>query len=115
MLEPSALMLTTCSDNPLLTICGFTVALSSNPFKVTVPSPGLVETLPATNLPSTGTASWIDCLMPSADQVMVPFSDPIVPLELLAPFRLMSWMSRLTFMPLAERTWLPAVCAEMSE
>ena len=77
--EPSAVKLTTCSDSPLLTICGLTVALSNVPFSEMVPSPGLVVTSPVTNLPSTGTAAWIDCLMPSVDQVTVPFSDPIVP------------------------------------
>ena len=79
IVEPSAVKLTTCSDSPLLTICGLTVALSNVPFSETVPSPGLVLTSPVTNLPSTGMASWIDCLMPSADQVTVPLNDPIVP------------------------------------
>ena len=36
-----------------------------------VPSPGLVVTPPLTKLPSTGMASWIDCLMPSEDQLTV--------------------------------------------
>lgn len=87
MVEPSAVKLTTCSDRPLFAIWGLRVALSRKPFNWMVPSPVLVVTLLVTKLPSTGMASWIDALMPSDDQAMVPFSAPMVPLELLVSLR----------------------------
>jgi len=59
--------------------CGFTVALLSRPLSLTVPASGSVVTEPVTMLPIIGTTSWIDCLMPSAGQVMVPSRDPMVP------------------------------------
>ena len=87
--------------------------LSSMPFNSMVPSAGWVVTLLVTNGPSTGIAFCTDCLMPSVVQVMVASSEPMVPLELAVDFSWTSSMSMLTFMPLASRIWLPAVCTEM--
>ena len=53
------------------------------------------------------------CLMPSAVQVIVAFSEPIVPFESPLLCSRTSSMSTWAFMPLASRIWLPAVSIEM--
>ncbi len=53
------------------------------------------------------------CLMPSAVQVIVAFSAPIVPFEFPVSCSRTSSMFTWAFMPLASRIWLPAVSIEM--
>ena len=77
-----------------------------------VPSDGFVLT-PVTKLPTSGMAFWMVCLMPSAVQVIVASSAPIVPFELPLSCSRTSSMLTLAFMPLASRIWLPAVSIEM--
>ena len=53
------------------------------------------------------------CLMPSAVQVIVASSAPIVPFELPLLCSRTSSMLIWAFIPLASRIWLPAVSIEM--
>ena len=110
--KPSPVTSTTCSATRPSVTCGLVVTLPKLPCSLIVPSSGLVWT-PVTKPRNGEIASWMLCLMPSADQVITASRAPTAPMPSASPSSQTSSIRTSAFMPRALPIRLPAVWIEM--